>query len=140
MHIVAQKAVMLFELFNNSDKFNTNSDDEIAMIPDLDDVQEEELATQIAAPPSVQVTRLDTFKKLDTELHKHAGLATLDGDIDLKLLTKVLTPEADMIEDDELWEWDRLFTQVSSELQQEYSRDGPSPTSPLSSGNIQNLN
>jgi hypothetical protein len=51
MHIVAQKAVMLFELFNNSDKFNTNSDDEIAMIPDLDDVQEEELATQIAAPP-----------------------------------------------------------------------------------------
>ncbi|XP_062503429.1 intraflagellar transport protein 43 homolog A-like [Corticium candelabrum] len=121
-------------LDSDNDRLNVDSDDDIVTIPDLDEVQEEELITQMAAPPSIQVTRLDTFKKLDTDLYKHAGLSTLDGEIDLKLLTKVLTPESDVKEDDVLWEWDRLFTEVSSELQKEVAGMGSrvSSASPMS--------
>ncbi|KAG2457587.1 IF43B protein, partial [Polypterus senegalus] len=40
-----------------------------------------------------------------------------DGEIDLKLLTKVLAPEHEVREEDVGWDWDHLFTEVSSELQ-----------------------
>ncbi|MEE6528026.1 hypothetical protein FKM82_029897 [Ascaphus truei] len=43
-----------------------------------------------------------------------------DGDIDLKLLTKVLSPEPEVREDDVCWEWDLLYTEVASELVTEW--------------------
>ncbi|XP_053553080.1 intraflagellar transport protein 43 homolog [Bombina bombina] len=99
-----------------------DSDDsgDIPVIPDLEEVQEEELALQIAAPPSVQVNRVMTYRDLDNDLMRHAAFQTLDGDIDLKLLTKVLSPEPEVREEDERWEWDMLYTEVSSELATEW--------------------
>lgn len=47
------------------------------VIPDLDDVQEEDMATQIAAPPSVPVNRVITYRELDNDLLKHSQLLTL---------------------------------------------------------------
>eukprot|EP00794_Sanderia_malayensis_P017551 gene17551-19301_t len=99
------------------------SDDDIPVIPDLDDVQEDDLAQQVAAPPSVQVTRVATYKELDTDFQKYAGLLTLDGEIDLKLLGKALAPESEVFEDDCVWEWDRVFTEVASDLQTELERN-----------------
>lgn len=95
-------------------------DDDIPVIPDLDDVQDDDLVQQVAAPPSVQVTRVATYKELDTDFQKHAGLLTLDGDIDLKLLGNVLAPESEVFENDSIWEWDRVFTEVASALQTEW--------------------
>ncbi|XP_069805847.1 intraflagellar transport protein 43 homolog isoform X1 [Dendropsophus ebraccatus] len=89
---------------------------DIPVIPDLEDVQEEDLALQVALPPSVQVNRVMTYRDLDNDLMRHAAFQTLDGDIDLKLLTKVLSPEAEVLEDDVQWDWDLLYTEVSSEL------------------------
>ncbi|XP_046860011.1 intraflagellar transport protein 43 homolog A-like isoform X2 [Xenia sp. Carnegie-2017] len=94
--------------------------DEIPVLPDLDDFQEEDLASKIAAPPSVQVNRVATYKELDSDLQKHSYLMTLDNEIDLKLLGKVLAPESTVLEEDRAWDWDRLFTEVSSELQTEW--------------------
>ncbi|XP_028402981.1 intraflagellar transport protein 43 homolog A-like isoform X2 [Dendronephthya gigantea] len=94
--------------------------DEIPVIPDLDDFQEEDLANKIAAPPSVQVNRVATYKELDNDFQKHLYLLTLDDEIDLKLLGKVLAPESTVFEEDKVWDWDRLFTEVSSELQTEW--------------------
>ena len=57
---------------------------------------------------------------MDSDLHRHAGLFTLDGDIDLKLLADVLSSEESIKlgikEEDEPWEWDKLFSRVSCEL------------------------
>lgn len=89
---------------------------DIPVIPDLEDVQEEDLALQVASPPSVQVNRVMTYRDLDNDLMRHAAFQTLDGDISLKLLTKVLSPEADVREEDVRWDWDLLYTEVSSEL------------------------
>ncbi|XP_013796016.1 intraflagellar transport protein 43 homolog isoform X2 [Apteryx mantelli] len=98
------------------------SDDggDITVIPDLEEVQEEDLAMQVAAPPSVQVNRVLTYHDLDKDLMKYAAFQTLDGEVDLKLLTKVLAPEQELREDDVSWDWDHLFTEVSSELVTEW--------------------
>ncbi|KAF6351420.1 intraflagellar transport 43 [Rhinolophus ferrumequinum] len=104
------------------------SDDggDIPVIPDLEEVQEEDFVLQVAAPPSVQVNRVMTYRDLDNDLMKYAAFQTLDGEIDLKLLTKVLAPEHEVREwhvscqDDISWDWDRLYTEVSSELLTEW--------------------
>jgi len=100
-----------------------DQEDDIPVIPDLDDVHEDDMAQQIAAPPSVQVTRVATYKELDTDFQKHAGLLTLDGEIDLKLLGSALVPESEVFEEDKVWEWDRLFTEVASQLQTEWEQN-----------------
>ncbi|XP_067388965.1 intraflagellar transport protein 43 homolog isoform X2 [Emydura macquarii macquarii] len=98
------------------------SDDggDIPVIPDLEEVQEEDLVMQVAAPPSIQVNRVLTFRDLDNDLMKYAAFQTLDGEIDLKLLTKVLAPEQEVREEDVCWDWDHLYTEVSSELMTEW--------------------
>lgn len=93
-----------------------SEDDNIPVIPDVDEVAEEALVSQIAAPPTVALNRFATYKQLDSDLHRHAGLFTLDGDIDLKLLANVLSSEEDVKEEDEPWEWDKLFSRVSCDL------------------------
>lgn len=100
-----------------------DQEDDIPVIPDLDDVHEDDIAQQIAAPPSVQVTRVATYKELDTDFQKHAGLLTLDGEIDLKLLGSALAPESEVFEEDKVWEWDRVFTEVASQLQTEWEKN-----------------
>lgn len=56
---------------------------------------------------------------MDNDLLKHVAFATLD-DIDLKLLTKRMAPEAALKEADEAWNWDVLFAEVSGDLQKEW--------------------
>nr|XP_033807536.1 intraflagellar transport protein 43 homolog isoform X2 [Geotrypetes seraphini] len=107
----------------------SDEEGDIPVIPDLEEVQEEDLAMQVAAPPSVQVNRVMTYRDLDNDLMKYAALETLvneslrsqeDTEIDLKLLTKVLAPEQEVREDDVVWDWDLLYTEVSSELLTEW--------------------
>ncbi|KAL6477546.1 hypothetical protein MHYP_G00133810 [Metynnis hypsauchen] len=109
------------------------SDDEsdIPVIPDLDEVQEEDLTMQVAAPPSIQVNRVMTYRDLDNDLMTYSAFQTLDGEIDLKLLTKVLAPEQEVREEDVGWDWDHLFTEVSSELQTEWDQGEREEQSPL---------
>ncbi|KAK0144913.1 Intraflagellar transport protein 43 A [Merluccius polli] len=97
-------------------------DSNIPVIPDLDEVQEEDLTMQVAAPPSVQVNRVMTYRDLDDDLKHYSAFQTLDGEIDLKLLTKVLAPEQEVREEDVGWDWDHLFTEVSSELLTEWDQ------------------
>ena len=100
------------------------------IIPDLEEVQEETLTAQVAAPPSVLVNRVDTYKQLESDLHKHAGLFTLENEIDLKLLAKVLSPEADVIEEDKPWEWGKVFAELSTDIQEVWDRQLQSKASP----------
>uniref|UniRef100_A0A2K6SLR1 Intraflagellar transport 43 n=1 Tax=Saimiri boliviensis boliviensis TaxID=39432 RepID=A0A2K6SLR1_SAIBB len=93
---------------------------DIPIIPDLEEVQEEDFVLQVAAPPSIQVKRVMTYRDLDNDLMKYKAIQTLDGEIDLKLLTKVLAPEHEVREDDVGWDWDHLFTEVSSEVLTEW--------------------
>ncbi|GBL82281.1 Intraflagellar transport protein 43 [Araneus ventricosus] len=87
---------------------------EIPVIPDLDAMKEEELSADVAKAPSLAVSRIATYKELDSDLSKHSAFQTLDG-IDLSLLTKRLLPEHLVKKEDETpWTWDTLFADVSS--------------------------
>jgi len=96
-----------------------NSDEDVPVIPDLEEVEQETLATRVAEAPSVAVNRVATYKELDSDLFKHAAFSTLD-DIDLRLLTRCMAPESAVKEADEPWNWDVLFTDVSSTLTAEW--------------------
>uniref|UniRef100_A0A8C1U8J0 Intraflagellar transport protein 43 homolog n=1 Tax=Cyprinus carpio TaxID=7962 RepID=A0A8C1U8J0_CYPCA len=109
----------------------SDNESDIPVIPDLEEVQEEDLTMQIAAPPSIQVNRVMTYRDLDNDLMKYSAFQTLDGEIDLKLLTKVLAPEQEVREEDAGWDWDHLFTEVSSELQTEWDQGEREDQSPL---------
>ncbi|XP_052009019.1 intraflagellar transport protein 43 homolog [Xyrauchen texanus] len=109
----------------------SDNESDIPVIPDLEEVQDEDLTMQIAAPPSIQVNRVMTYRDLDNDLMKYSAFQTLDGEIDLKLLTKVLASEQEVREEDVGWDWDHLFTEVSSELQTEWDQGEREEQSPL---------
>ncbi|XP_014673593.1 PREDICTED: intraflagellar transport protein 43 homolog A-like isoform X2 [Priapulus caudatus] len=110
------------ERLRASSPLKDDESDEIPVIPDLDEVNEEDMANQVAQAPSVTVNRVATYRELDHDLLKNAAFLTLDNEVDLKLLTKCLQPEFEVVEEDKPWEWERLFTEVSSELNLEWDR------------------
>ncbi|GFO48296.1 intraflagellar transport protein 43 homolog [Plakobranchus ocellatus] len=99
-----------------------DSDNDIPVIPELEEQQEEDLTSKVASAPNVAINRVATYRELDNDLLKQAAFLTLDNDIDLKLLTKGLSPIEDIIEEDKPWDWDRLFTEVSSDLRTEWEK------------------
>ena len=50
---------------------------DIPVIPDIEELQEEQLLSKVSAPPSVAVHRVATYKQLDSDLHKHSDLYLL---------------------------------------------------------------
>uniref|UniRef100_A0A8C4QMP0 Intraflagellar transport protein 43 homolog n=1 Tax=Eptatretus burgeri TaxID=7764 RepID=A0A8C4QMP0_EPTBU len=98
-------------------------DDDIPVIPDLEDIQKEDLAGQTADPPRI-INMLPTYEELNTNLGIHAALQTLDGDIDLSVLARALCSQENLLEEDVRWDQDRLFMEVSSELKMEREKVG----------------
>ncbi|XP_064602681.1 intraflagellar transport protein 43 homolog [Liolophura sinensis] len=105
------------------DKGEESDDNDIPVIPDLEDQQEDEITTKVAVAPTVAVNRVATYIELDNDLLRQAAFLTLDNDIDLKILTRGLSGEADLVEEDKVWEWDRLFTEVTSDLTMTLEKD-----------------
>ncbi|XP_045165916.1 intraflagellar transport protein 43 homolog A-like [Mercenaria mercenaria] len=105
-----------------------DSDNDIPVIPDLEEQQEEDITQTVAYAPNVAVNRVATYKELDNDLLRQAAFLTLDNEIDLKLLTKSLATDADLIEEDKPWDWDRLFTEVTSELLTQWEKSEQSET------------
>ncbi|PAA77359.1 hypothetical protein BOX15_Mlig025147g3 [Macrostomum lignano] len=105
------------------DKFREkrfSDSDGAAAIPELK--EEAPVASSVNEPPemakapSIAVNRVATYRELDFDLNRHASFATLDNEIDLKLLTRCLAADQDLQEPDEYWDWDRLFAEVTGDL------------------------
>lgn len=92
-----------------------NTDEVIPMIPDLEQVREQEFVQQTADAPAVQVNKLINFQDLDKDLLKQTTFSSLDG-IDLSQLTKFCLPESQIKEDDLPWNWDNLISDVTLRL------------------------
>ena len=60
-----------------------DSEEEEPIIPDLDDVEQEDFALTVADAPSVAVNRVATYTELDNDMFKHAAFSTLE-EIDLR--------------------------------------------------------
>ena len=98
-----------------------DSDADIPVIPELEDQQPaDDLSSDVAVAPTVAVNRVATYRELDHDLLRHAAFLTLDNEIDLKPLSRGLAAEFEVQEPDTPWDWDRLFTEVTSELLTEF--------------------
>lgn len=113
-----------------------SSDDDggmdIEMIPDDNAFQSDDIASKMAAPPSMSMSQVATYRELDSDLQRRSTFTLLDNEIDLKLLTKHMSVEDDVREKDAVWEWDGLFAQVSSDLKSQTKQK----TDILSQGNL----
>ncbi|KAI8621743.1 intraflagellar transport protein 43-domain-containing protein [Chytriomyces sp. MP71] len=93
-------------------------DEVIMIIPDLNDVEEDEMITTVAAPPSLKVNKVKTIRELDNELAISTGMLNdqsgVDG-IDFTLLTTYALCPPDMVyEEDRHWDWDVTFTEITT--------------------------
>ncbi|XP_050464546.1 intraflagellar transport protein 43 homolog B [Cataglyphis hispanica] len=104
------------------DRFRTvekeEQEDDIPVIPDLDEIQEDNISSDIASAPTINANRMTAYEELDTDLVKNAAFTSLDG-ISLSLLADKLYNENLVKEPDEVWNWNLLFTQISSEINSE---------------------
>ncbi|CAL1682859.1 unnamed protein product [Lasius platythorax] len=92
--------------------------DDIPVIPDLDEIQEDNISSEIASAPTINANRVTAYEELDTDLVKNAAFTSLDG-VSLSLLAEKLYNENLVKEPDEVWNWNLLFTQISSEINSE---------------------
>ncbi|KAL0105795.1 hypothetical protein PUN28_015894 [Cardiocondyla obscurior] len=93
-------------------------EDDIPVIPDLDEIQEDNISSEIASAPIINANRVTAYEELDTDLVKNAAYTSLDG-VSLSLLADKLYNENLVKEPDEVWNWNLLFTQISSEINSE---------------------
>ncbi|KAK2575730.1 hypothetical protein KPH14_012119 [Odynerus spinipes] len=104
------------ERFRSTEK--DDQQDDIPVIPDLDEIQEDNVLSELSNAPMVDTNRVTAYKELDTDLIKNEAFTSLDG-INLFLLTEKLYNENLVKEPDESWNWNLLFTQVASEINSE---------------------
>uniref|UniRef100_A0A1B0BI27 Intraflagellar transport protein 43 homolog n=1 Tax=Glossina palpalis gambiensis TaxID=67801 RepID=A0A1B0BI27_9MUSC len=104
---------------------NTSPTYDIPIIPDLDDFKDDILLNEIPEPPSVSVDRVVTFKELNSDILMQKSYGNV-GDADLSILTKCLQAPENLDEPDEIWEWEKLFTEVVAEI----NADKPMPSKP----------
>lgn len=103
----------------NQRELNDQEEIEIPEIPDLEEQEEpvEDMAFKIAEAPDVQVHQISTYKELDKEFFKEKAFQFLEGNIDVSLLHCGLNTEQQIAEEEDvIWEWNKLFTEVVSIL------------------------
>ncbi len=98
----------------NKQKFD-DSDDVMPLIPDIDEVRDQELIQQTAKAPTLQVNQLISFQELDKNALKNSVFTSLDG-IDLTPLTNFCLTESQVKEEDITWNWDNLMSDITSKL------------------------
>ncbi|XP_061394456.1 intraflagellar transport protein 43 homolog [Musca vetustissima] len=108
------------ERFGIKSSENTSPTDDIPIIPDLDDIKDETIMHEIAQPASFAVNRVVTLKELNSDLLAQTAFSVIE-DVDLSILTKCLQPQEVLDEPDEVWEWQKLFTDVVAEIHSDKS-------------------
>jgi len=99
-----------------------DDNDDIMIIPDLEEDEQEDLTTQVAAAPRNTSRRVQSMRELDHEI-KYTLPTTMQAGLDLKLLTASLSPPDQVKEEDETWEFDTLLQRVSQEMQVEVDEE-----------------
>jgi len=92
-----------------------NDDDEILVIPDLEDVDDEDITTKVAEAPRNTQRKVQSMRELNYGVKN--TLQSQNVGINLGLLTSTLSPPHLLAEDDLPWEFDSLLQTVSQEIQ-----------------------
>lgn len=93
-----------------------NNDDDIPVIPNIDDIQEDIISSKEAKQPTILIDR-STYKELDTEVSPVQGKSLelrsfTKTNIDLYQLTKKLYSQKQVKEPDEEWTMESLYNDI----------------------------
>ncbi|XP_037957218.1 intraflagellar transport protein 43 homolog [Teleopsis dalmanni] len=97
---------------------STTPDDDIPIIPDLEDIKDEIILNEIVEPPIYPTDRVATLKELNYDLLSQNAFSSL-ADMNLTVLLHSLAPQNSLDEADEVWEWEKVFTQITAEIRNE---------------------
>ncbi|XP_050300475.1 intraflagellar transport protein 43 homolog [Anthonomus grandis grandis] len=104
-----------FQLDSKESPRKTDDDDDIPVIPDIDDLQLDDPLNLPDVKPMVSVDK-STYKELDSQLGNVQGdklnFGNL-GNIDLSILTSKLYPEKEVQLKQEVWTMESLFNDLS---------------------------
>jgi hypothetical protein len=100
------------ERFHN-DKAH-ESDDDIPVIPDIDDIADDPLNLPDVKVPNVTVKE-STYKELDSQFESGQPNFGNIGDIDLSILTSRLYPEKEVQRCTEIWTMDSLYQDLAKQ-------------------------
>lgn len=92
-------------------------DGAVTYIPDLED-EEANISLQVAVAPSHKTSRVQTIMELDQEIDM-ALPSTSEVGVDLSVLQQFLTPQEQVQEEDEPWNFEHELQTLASELQRE---------------------
>ena len=118
----------LFSTWNNLESFDEDTigsskvktsqslylddeEDDIPIIPDIEELRDQDFIQQTAEAPNIEINRLDNIEELDKKVRKTPFLSTSDN-IDLSILANLCLPEDKVRENDITWTWDSLITDV----------------------------
>ncbi|ORX70369.1 hypothetical protein BCR32DRAFT_250203 [Anaeromyces robustus] len=96
------------------------------IIPDIEEEEKNEMLTTVAAPPQIKVNRIPTMRELESEFINSSEeyLNEVYLGIDLSFLSNNSLCYPDQImEEDKHWDWDMLFVEVASEIQNDIDKD-----------------
>lgn len=102
---------------------------DLAEIPTLDAVAEEDITRQVADAPQVKDTRVQSLRELDRAIASKIPAGNGDG-VDLSLLASALLPRELVDDPDVAWDHDALFARISAEFQTEKERLGAEGSEP----------
>ncbi|KAF5300045.1 hypothetical protein FQR65_LT09302 [Abscondita terminalis] len=111
--------IMEDERFRSQTEINFDKDDDIPVIPDIEEIQEDILGPAEIKAPLILINT-STYKELDKELslaeNADSELFYLSktNDVDLSLLTESLCPEDEVKEVDEEWTMESLISEFVS--------------------------
>ncbi|CAH1403877.1 unnamed protein product [Nezara viridula] len=94
---------------------------DIPVIPDVEELQDDDQLGDIADAPVVS-TNVPSLSELNADLKKQSLFKYYDN-INMGIISKHLFKESEIREEDNLWSWDLLFTEVSSELRSEWEKN-----------------
>lgn len=87
--------------------------DYVQMIPDIDDMADEDLRMPAEAP-NVLVNKITSLQELEKERVNNLIFNNIDGVSLAPLVARVL-PQHEVAEDDKPWTWDNLISDVASQ-------------------------
>lgn len=80
--------------------------------------------SELVEAPILAENRTATYKELNSDLLKQAAFTAME-DVDLSILGRCL--QNDLAEPDEEWNWDKLFTEISSDIHADKPKSAEGP-------------
>merc|ERR1740130_2056968 len=124
--------------------FEADNNDDVPIIPDLEEEAEEDITRQVAAPPTVgqnfAAPPVRSVRELEGALQSRAAQlpASPEEGVDLAPLMRCLCTERQVFETDTTWDHELIFQEVASDINAELTAEEGGGEDAVDQNNFQN--